>query len=77
MRNYLLSRYRDKARLEAEQTTVAVGSLPSERIRFSLKLMSEYIWKVEKELIEAKVVKEEGEEYSEYSDLFYDDRRGV
>lgn len=63
--------------MEAEQTTVAVGSLRSERIRFSLQLTIDYIGKVEKELIEAKVVKEEGEEYSEYSDLFYDYRGGV
>lgn len=60
--------------MEAEQTTVAVGTPRAKRIRFALKLTSKCIGKVEKQLREAKVIKEEGEEYSEYSNLF--DNRG-
>lgn len=51
---YLVSRYSKKARLEAEQTTVAVGSPRAKRISFALKLTSEYIGKVEKQLREAR-----------------------
>lgn len=68
---YLANRYRKKERLEAEQTTVAVGSPRAKRISFAIKLMSEYIGKVEKQLREAKVVKQEGEDYSEYSNLLF------
>lgn len=57
--------------MKNEQTTVTVGSLCAERIRFSLNLTSEYIGKVEKQLLDAKVVKDEGEVYSEYSKLFF------
>lgn len=68
---YLVSRYSKKASLEAEKTTVAVGSPRAKRIRFALKLTGKCIGKVEKQLREAKVVKKEGEEYSEYSNLFW------
>lgn len=49
--------------MEAEQTTVAVGSPRAKRIRCELKLTSECIGRIEKQLREAKVVKEEGEDY--------------
>lgn len=62
----LVSRYSRKARLEAEQTTVAVGSPRAKRISFALKLTSETIGKDEKQLREAKAIKQEGEDYSEY-----------
>lgn len=66
---YLVSRYSKKARLEAEQTTVAVGRPRAKRIRSELELTSSCIGKVEKHLDKAKVVKGEGEDYGEYSNL--------
>lgn len=67
---YLVSLYSKKARLEADQTTVAVGSPRAKRIGFELEPTCRCIGKVEKQLDEARVVNKEGEEYSEYSTPF-------
>lgn len=65
-KRYLTSKSNQKARLETEQTIVAMGSPRGNQIMLELKDVDRCIWKVEKQLDEAKRVRREGEEYSEY-----------
>lgn len=68
---YLGSKCRKKARLEAEQTSVVVGSPRAKQIGLELKIGDRCICKVKKQLDGAKKIKREGEDYSTYINLFH------
>lgn len=57
--------------MEAEQTSVVVGSPRAKQIGLELKIGDRCICKVRKQLDGAKKIKREGEDYSTYINLFH------